>query len=391
MTQTIQGYFDPRFESVRDLFAEQQADEQARGAALCVTIGGETVLDLWQGVMDKDNQQVWEQDTLVNVFSCTKPLGAVALLQQVEAGRIELDAPLASVWPEFAQAGKESVTLRHALSHRSGLSAIAEPLPPEALFDWDTMAAALAAQKPWWTPGEAHGYAPVTYAWLLGEPLARLSGERPGAYINQNVCQPLGMDFYVGVPDSELKRIASLSRLRNQYGDQYARALFAAMGRPDELSFKAFGNPSSMMTSSNRREWQQAEIFSANGTGNARSLARFWQLLAHGGSLNGVSLLNDELVKLMQREHSHGMDKTLLAPTRFGLGVMLEQDYEGGGFGMGARAFGHPGAGGSLGFCDPDAQVGFGYVTNTMGPYVLMDPRALALSRATYAVLRQSD
>ncbi|MFT6464178.1 serine hydrolase domain-containing protein [Halopseudomonas sp.] len=387
----VQGYFDPRFETVRELFAEQQTDEQARGGALCVTVGGETVLDLWQGVVDKDNQQVWEQDTLVNVFSCTKPLGAVALLQQVEAGRIELDSPLAEAWPEFAQAGKEQITLRQVLSHRSGLSAISDTLPPEALFDWDTMATALAAQEPWWTPGAAHGYAPVTYAWLLGEPLKRLSGERPGAYIQQHICQPLGMDFFVGVPDDDLQRIAHVSRLRNQYGDDYARKLFASMGQPEGMGFKAFGNPSSMMVSTNTREWQQAEILSANGTGNARSLARFWQVMAHGGSLVGAHLLDDKLVNVMQQQHSQGMDKTLLAPTRFGLGVMLEQDWEGGGFGMGPQAYGHPGAGGSLGFCDPEAGVGFGYVTNTMGPYVLMDPRALALSREVYRCLKQQD
>lgn len=385
----VQGYFDPRFESVRAIFAEQQRDEQARGSALCVTVGGETVLDLWQGVVDKDNQQVWEQDTLVNVFSCTKPLGAVALLQQVEAGRLDLDEPVAKVWPEFAQAGKEAVTARQILSHRSGLSGISKTLAPEALFDWDAMAAALAAQQPWWTPGDEHGYQPVTYAWLVGEPLRRLSQERPGAYIASHICEPLGMDFYVGVPDAELHRIAHVSRMRNQYGDQYARALFAAMGQPEGLQFKSFGNPSSMMVSTNTREWQQAEILSANGTGNARSLARFWQVMAHGGSLDGVDLLDASLVREMQREHSAGMDRTLLAPTRFGLGVMLEQDYRGGGFGMGPAAYGHPGAGGSLGFCDPEAQVGFGYVTNQMGPYVLMDPRALALSEAVYQILRE--
>src|SRR5690606_32050803 len=178
-----QGYFDPRFESVRELFAQQQTDPQARGSALCVTVGGETVLDLWQGVMDKDNSQVWEQDTLINVFSCTKPLGAVALLQQVEADRIGLDDPVAGIWPEFAQAGKQQITLRQLLSHRAGLSAISEPLDPEALFDWQAMTAAVAAQQPWWAPGGSHGYAPLTYAWLLGEPLRRLTGQMPGDYL----------------------------------------------------------------------------------------------------------------------------------------------------------------------------------------------------------------
>lgn len=383
----IQGYFDPRFESVRELFARQQSDPQARGAALCVTVGGDTVLDLWHGVTDKDNAQAWEQDTLVNVFSCTKPLGAVALLQQVQAGRIALDEPLAHIWPEFAQAGKEQITLRQILSHRSGLSAISTALPPEALFDWSAMTSALAVQRPWWPPGEEHGYSPLVYAWLLGEPLRRLTGQMPGDYMRTHIFEPLGMDFHVGVPDADLPRIAHVSRLRNQAGDEYARLLFAAMTDAEGLQWKAFGNPSSLQTSTNKREWQQAQVLAANGTGNARSLARFWQVMAHGGQLDDVQLLDAELVQMMRTEHSNGMDRTLLCPTRFGLGVMLEQDWQGGSFGMGANAFGHPGAGGALGFADPDAQVGFGYVTNAMGPYVLTDPRAGDLSREVYRCL----
>ena len=390
MTQ-VQGYFDPRFETVRELFAQQQSDPQARGAALCVTVGGDTVLDLWHGVMDKDNSQVWEQDTLVNVFSCTKPLGAVALLQQVQAGRIGLDDALADIWPEFAQAGKQDITLRQILSHRSGLSAVSAPLAPEALFDWQAMTSALAAQEPWWTPDAEHGYAPLTYAWLLGEPLRRLTGQMPGDYLREHICQPLGMDFHVGVADQDLPRIAHVSRLRNQSGDDYARALFSSMGDPRGLAFNAFANPSSLQTSTNKPEWQQAQILAANGTGNARSLARFWQLMAHDGNLDGVQLLGADLVRLMRQEHSVGMDRTLLCPTRFGLGVMLEQQWQGGSFGMGANAFGHPGAGGALGFADPDARVGFGYVTNTMGPYVLTDPRAGDLSREIYRCLRSAD
>lgn len=388
MTQ-IQGYHDPRFESVRTLFSQQQSDPQARGAALCVTVGSETVLDLWHGVMDKDNSKAWEQDTLVNVFSCTKPLGAVALLQQVQAGRMNLDDPLMDIWPEFAQADKQHITLRQILSHRAGLPAISMELAPETLFDWQAMSSALAAQKPWWTPDDGHGYAPLTYTWLLGEPLRRLTGQMPGDYLREHVFQPLEMDFHVGVADADLPRIAHVSRLRNQSGDEYARALFAAMGDPEGLVWKAFANPSSLQTSTNKREWQQAQLLAANGTGNARSLARFWQLLAHDGCLDGVELLDAELVQAMRREHSAGLDRTLSCPTRFGLGVMLEQEYQGGSFGMGANAFGHPGAGGALGFADPDAQVGFGYVTNTMGPYVLTDPRASELSRQVYRCLRE--
>jgi CubicO group peptidase (beta-lactamase class C family) len=218
-----------------------------------------------------------------------------------------------------------------------------------------------------------------------------LTGQVPGDYLREHICQPLGMDFHVGVADQDLPRIAHVSRLRNQSGDDYARALFSSMGDPRGLAFNAFANPSSLQTSTNKPEWQQAQILAANGTGNARSLARFWQLMAHDGSLDGVQLLGADLVRLMRQEHSVGMDRTLLCPTRFGLGVMLEQQWQGGSFGMGANAFGHPGAGGALGFADPDARVGFGYVTNTMGPYVLTDPRAGDLSREIYRCLRSTD
>src|SRR5690606_22639305 len=157
------------------------------GAALCVTVGDTTVLDIWAGVMDKDNSRVWEQDTLVNVFSCTKPLGAVALLQQVEAGRITLDQPVADIWPEFAQAGKQQVTLRQLHSHRSVVVGISEPMAPEQLFGWQAMSAAVAAQASWSVPGIRHGHAALTYAWLLGEPLRRLRGQMPGDYLRERL------------------------------------------------------------------------------------------------------------------------------------------------------------------------------------------------------------
>src|SRR5690606_8966450 len=188
-----------------------------------------------------------------------------------------------------------------------------------------------------------------------------------------------------------LTRIAHVSRLRNQHGDEYARALFTAMGDPEGLAWKAFGNPSSLQTSTNKPAWQQAQILSANGTGNARSLARFWQVMAHGGRLGDAYLLDSALVSLMRQEHSAGMDKTLQCPTRFGLGVMLEQEWQGGSFGMGANAFGHPGAGGSLGVADTVAQAGFGYVTKTRGRCVLTNPRAGELSRAVYRCMRELD
>lgn len=379
----IQGYFDLRFEAVRDQFAALFEDSQERGAALCVQVGGETVLDLWAGTADKDGQQAWHSDTLLNLFSCTKTYAAVTALQLVGEGKLDLDAPVARLWPEFAAAGKERITLRHLLSHRAGLPAIREPLPAEALYDWDAMTTALAAEQPWWTPGEGHGYAPITYGWLVGELIRRADGRGPGESIVARVARPLGLDFHVGLDDAEFHRVAHIVRGKGNLGDAAAqRLLKCMMSEPTALSTRAFTNPPSIMTSTNKPEWRRMQQPAANGHGNARSLAGFY-----AGLLDG-SLLDSALLAELTREHSLGDDRTLLTQTRFGLGCMLEQpDVPNATYGMGHLAFGHPGAGGSIGFADPERDVAFGFVTNTLGPYVLMDPRAQHLARTLASCL----
>lgn len=379
----IQGYFDLRFEAVRDQFAALFEGAQERGAALCVQMGGETVLDLWAGTADKDGQQAWHSDTLLNLFSCTKTYAAVTALQLVGEGKLDLDAPVARLWPEFAAAGKERITLRHLLSHRAGLPAIREPLPAEALYDWDAMTTALAAEQPWWTPGEGHGYAPITYGWLVGELIRRADGRGPGESIVARVARPLGLDFHVGLDDAEFHRVAHIARGKGNLGDAAAqRLLKCMMSEPTALSTRAFTNPPSIMTSTNKPEWRRMQQPAANGHGNARSLAGFY-----AGLLDG-SLLDSALLAELTREHSLGDDRTLLTQTRFGLGCMLEQpDVPNATYGMGRLAFGHPGAGGSIGFADPERDVAFGFVTNTLGPYVLMDPRAQHLARTLASCL----
>jgi len=373
----IQGYFDLQFEAVKDAFAELFDDPQERGAALCVQVGGETVLDLWAGMADRDGQQPWHADTLLNLYSCTKAFTAVAALQLVGEGKLDLDEPIARLWPEFAAAGKAQISLRDLLSHRAGLPAIRQPLPPEALYDWDTMTAALAAEAPWWTPGDGHGYAPITYGWLLGEPLRRATGREPGALIVERSARPLGLDFHIGLPDSEFHRVAHIARGKGQHGDAAAQRVLNAMLRePQSLTTRAFTNPPSIMTSTNKPEWRRMSQPAANGHGNARSLAGFY-----AGLLDG-SLLDSALLAEMTREHSQGDDRTLLTPTRLGLGLMLDQpDLPNATYGLGRHAFGHPGAGGSIGFADPERDLAFGFVVNTLGPYVLMDPRAQRLAR----------
>ena len=373
----IQGYFDLQFEAVKDAFGALFEGRQERGAALCVQIAGETVVDIWAGVADKDGQQAWHSDTILNLFSCTKPFAAVTALQLVAEGKLELDAPVARYWPEFGVAGKEKITLRHLLSHQAGLPALRQPLPAEALYDWRAMTAALAAEQPWWTLGGGHGYAPITYGWLVGELLRRVEGRGPGESIVARIAKPLDLDFHVGLADSEFDRVAHIARGKGNLGDAAAqRLLKVTMSEPQALSTRAFTNPPSIMTSTNKPEWRRMQQPAANGHGNARSLAGFYS-----GLLDG-RLLESELLDELTREHSRGDDKTLLTPTRFGLGCMLEQaGVANATYGLGPRAFGHPGAGGSTGFADPERDVALGFVTNNLGPFVLMDPRAQKLAR----------
>ncbi|MBD8755548.1 serine hydrolase domain-containing protein [Pseudomonas coleopterorum] len=379
----IQGHFELQFEAVREAFAALFDNPQERGAALCIQIGGETVVDLWAGTADKDGAQAWHSDTILNLFSCTKTFTAVTALQLVAEGKLALDVPVAQYWPEFAAAGKQSITLRHLLSHQAGLPALRDLLPPEALYDWPRMTAALAAETPWWSPGTGHGYAAITYGWLVGELLRRADHRGPGESIMARVARPLGLDFHVGLPDEEFHRVAHIARGKGNVGDEAAqRLLQVTMREPEAMATRAFTNPPSVLTSTNKPEWRRMEQPAANGHGNARSLAGFY-----AGLLDG-SLLEPELLAELTREHSLGMDKTLMTPTRFGLGCMLDQPKVANAtFGLGAGAFGHPGAGGSVGFADPEHDVAVGFAVNTLGPYVLMDPRAQHLVRVLRACL----
>lgn len=373
----IQGHFELQFEPVREAFAALFDDPQERGAALCIQVGGQSVVDLWAGTADKDGAEAWHTDTIANLFSCTKTFTAVAALQLVDEGKLHLDKPVADLWPEFAAAGKGSITLRHLLCHQAGLPAIRQLLPAEALYDWHAMTSALAAEEPWWTPGQGHGYAAITYGWLVGEMIRRADGRGPGESIAARISRPLGLDFHVGLADEEFYRVAHIARGKGNSGDEAAQRLVqTTMREPASMTARAFTNPPSVMTSTNKPEWRRMQQPAANGHGNARSLAGFYSALLDG------SLLEADLLNELTREHSIGQDKTLLTQTRFGLGCMLDQpNMPNATYGLGAKAFGHPGAGGSVGFADPERDVAFGFVTNTLGPYVLMDPRAQKLVR----------
>jgi CubicO group peptidase (beta-lactamase class C family) len=382
---SIEGTCAPRFAAVRDAFAANFAAGREVGASFAATLDGAVIVDLWGGHADDARTREWTRDTIVNVFSTTKAMTALCVHLLVDRGALDVDAPVARYWPEFAQKNKDRIPVRWLLGHRSGLAAIRETLPNEALYDWNAMCAALAAEEPWWRPGEGHGYHALTIGWLVGELVRRISGRSLGTYYRQEVAEPLGIDFHIGLPESEHARVAEMSGIPLEVPpDGGVKLAEIILSNPEGLSARAFMNPPSLALGVNHREWRTAEIPGANGHGNARALARVYGALSRGGEVDGVHVLSPAGIARCHQEQSSGPDQVLQITTRFGLGFMLSQKEREARFGPNPRAFGHPGAGGSVGFADPDTKIGFGYVMNRMGPHILLDPRAVELIEATY-------
>ncbi|MDX1649462.1 MAG: serine hydrolase domain-containing protein [Myxococcota bacterium] len=382
----IHGSCDPRFAAVREVFEEHFRRGLEIGAAVALCVEGERVVDLWAGHADPAGTRPWERDTIVNVYSTTKAWTALCALRLVDEGRLDLDAPVARYWPEFARGGKEEIPVRWLLSHRAGLPAVREPLPGDALYDWDAMCEALARQEPWWPPGTRHGYHALTFGWLVGEVVRRVSGKGLGRHFREEIAGPLGLDLHVGLSAEDQRRCADMGPMAPPSPDAGADAMEMArlmLQEPEGMVARAFLNPPSMAAGPNLPAWRSAEIPAANGHGTARDLAGLYGLLA----LDDGRILAPETLARARTEESAGPDAVLQMPTRIGLGFMLPQARREARFGPGEGAFGHPGAGGSVGFADPERRVGFGYVMNRMGPRILLDDRPLALVDAAFASL----
>jgi len=322
----------------------------------------------------------WQRDTLVDVFSVGKAMAALSLLVLVERGQVDLDAPAARYWPEFAARGKSEVTVRMLLCHRAGLPAIRRSLPRFAMYDWELMTSALAAEEPWWEPGRTHGYHVNTFGFLIGEIVRRVSGESIGAFFRREVATPLGADFHFGIGPEHDQRIADYL-----FGDEPPEMV----DDDDERQFllrHVYLNPPGLsgFGTVNTRAWRAAEMPSTNGHASARAVARIYSVLACGGAIDGVRLLRTETIERAIAEASSGPDLVLRRPSRFGLGFQLTQPERP--LGTNPRSFGHFGAGGSLGFADPDAQLAFAYTMNQPGPR-WQNPRNRALIDAVYASL----
>jgi CubicO group peptidase (beta-lactamase class C family) len=392
----VKGIWSDTWEPVVDAFARNFSEAGEKGAALCIYQRGEPVVNIWAGVRDNATAGIidmpWQEETCVNIYSVGKALVAVCVLQLVARGKLELDKPVAFYWPEFAQEGKAQITIRQVMCHRTGLSAFRSLLEYEDIFDWDKMIDEISALKPWWEPGTAQGYSPFIYGWILGELVRRVSGCASfDDYFQREVAVPLGIRCQFGVSPEHQANVADTAPLKNPQGlvVTSSGADSMALGKimkadPRGVTNRAFGNPVSFMTATNSAAWRQAQIPAANGHTNARAIASIFGALANGGYLANVTLLPPEQLAWCSQEQTAEDDRVLGLPLRFSVGFMLPQDRPDCRFGRGAQAFGHPGAGGALGFADPDYGLGFGYVTSRMGQSLLIDSRAIRLIDAAY-------
>ncbi|MCX4823699.1 beta-lactamase family protein [Streptomyces sp. NBC_01142] len=388
-TVDVRGTVAEGFEAVEDAFVRNFEQRGERGAAVAVYRDGRKVVDLWAGTRDVDGHEPWAVDTAQTVRSATKGIAAAVVLLLHQRGQIDLDAPVGTYWPEFKAAGKERVLVRQLLSHRAGLPVLDRPLTPAEAQDGVSGPAALAAQRPEWQPGTDHGYHAQTYSWLIGELVRRVTGRTIGRWTAEEIARPLGLDFWIGLPEDEIRRIGRIGPVDEPAAADGGglklrpkRAVSEAYRDPGSLTRRAFGaiDP---LPDENDPAYRAAELPASNGISTARALARFYASTI-GEVDGGPRLFAPATLTLARTEESAGPDRVLVVPTRFGLGYMLHGPASPL---LGPGSFGHPGRGGSLGFADPESGIALGYATNGMRKGVTADPRAQALIRAVRSAL----
>jgi CubicO group peptidase (beta-lactamase class C family) len=369
----VGGFAQDRFAAVREAFAANLRSGADIGASFTATVEGETVVDIWGGWADPERTRPWERDTLVNVYSTTKTMTALTALLVADRGELDFDAPVARYWPEFAANGKDKVKVSHLMSHSAGLSGWKQPIAKQDLYDWEKVTGLLAAQAPYWQPGTAIGYHALTQGYLVGEVVRRITGKSLGTVFREEIAEPLGADFHIGLPSSEDARVADL--LAPPPGTAVGD------GEQSELSANMSSNPGIDVSATRTRAWRAAEIPAAGGQGNARSIAEIHVLLANGGVAKGKRLLSEAGCRKALELQIEGPDLVLGAPARFGMG-----------FGLPSAQFPLPNAntiywggyGGSLAIIDMDARTSFGYAMNRMAPTTTGDMRGLGLAAAMW-------
>ncbi|MGN9814504.1 serine hydrolase domain-containing protein [Streptomyces sp. SD11] len=384
----VNGTVAEGFEPVEAAFVRNFETLGDRGAAVAVYRDGHKVVDLWAGTKDIDGTEPWARGTAQIVRSATKGVAAAALLLLHQRGQLDLDAPVGEYWPEFKAAGKERVLVRHVLAHRAGLPVLDHPLTPEESLDPLRGAEAVARQAPVWEPGTDHGYHALTYGWLVGELLRRVTGAGIGDWIAREIAGPVGADLWVGLPERETGRVGRVGRVETpEHGGGALRA------RPKRSVTEAYEDPASLtrrafaaitpFPDQNDPAYRAAALPATNGIATADGLARFYASLI-GEVDGGARLFTPSTLAAARTEESAGPDRVLVINTRFGLGYMLHGSASP--F-LSPGSFGHPGRGGSLGFADPESGTAFAYVTNGFRKTVTADPRAQGLVRAVRAAL----
>jgi CubicO group peptidase (beta-lactamase class C family) len=371
----LHGTYDRRFTAAHAELRRRLASGDELGASLTVDLDGERVIDLWGGFRDPERTLAWEEDTITNVWSITKTVTSLAALVLVDRGELDVYAPVARYWPEFAAAGKQDVQVRHLLAHTSGVSGLDRPATVEDLYDTPKATARLAAQAPWWTPGTASGYHLFSYGHLLGELIRRITGRSLKQFVAEEVAGPLRADFQIGAAEADRGRIADIVP---PPPDLDPVAL--ETGGP---AYRTLTGPAITAETANTAPWRAAEIGAANGHGNARSVARILSVLSRGGETDGVRLLGEPTIDLVFAEQANGTDLVNGLDLRWGIGFALPQPATIPWIPQGRIAF-WGGWGGSMVIADLDRRMTIAYVMNKMAPGILGSDRSAAYVRAVY-------
>ncbi len=372
----IHGFCSDRFSAVRDAFHANFEFQGDVGASVAITLDGELVVDIWGGHTTPERTLEWQEDTLVNVWSTTKTMAALCMLVLADRGQVDLDAPVAKYWPEFAANGKDGVLVRHVMAHTAGLSGWEQPMATTDLYDWELATSRLAAQAPWWEPGTQSGYHAITQGYLEGEILRRVTGTSLGKFFAAEIAGPLGADFHIGLPESEDHRVAPVI--------PPAQAIPPEID-PESVAWRSFSNPMLSAEMALEPGWRRAEIPAANGQGNARSVATVQSVIAGGGEARGVRLLSEATVARIFEEQSFATDLVLGLPVRLGIGYGLNSSATP--LSPNERACFWGGWGGSLVVNDLDAKMTVAYMMNRMGDGTLGDLRGAAIVFAAHASL----
>ena len=375
----IHGRCDERFESVRDALARNLDSGEELGASLVLDIDGDIVIDVWGGFRDQDRTVPWTEDTITNVWSTTKTVTSLAALMLVDRGELDVDAPVARYWPEFAAAGKQDVLVRHVMSHSSGVSGLDQPAAVEDMYDWEHAIARFAAQAPWWEPGTASGYHALNYGHLVGAIVRRISGSTLKEFVAEQIAGPLGADFQIGAAESDWGRIADVVPPPPLPFD------FAALD-PASPAVKTLTGPFITADVANTPGWRGADIGAANGHGNAHSVARVMSVVSRGGEVDGVRLLGRDTVELIFREQQNGIDLALGVPLRLGIGYGLPQRDLVSWLPDEKICF-WGGWGGSMIVMDVGRRMTISYMMNKMGAGIIGSERSTEYGQAIYDVV----